>query len=99
MDLPASDGWVQPNGNVLLAVYPTAEYPKGGVVEIDRHMQSAIELARSAFGQHGDTDVVLHGQNKLMGCDELSDVETLRCKLVLFWYQNLCIRLTKWQTK
>ena len=36
VDLPASDGWVQPNGNVLLAVYPNSEFPNGGVVEIDR---------------------------------------------------------------
>jgi hypothetical protein len=32
--VPASDGWVLPNGNVLLAVYPTAEYPGGGVIEV-----------------------------------------------------------------
>ena len=31
---PASDGWVLPNGNVLLALYPTADFPGGGVVEI-----------------------------------------------------------------
>ncbi len=36
VDLPASDGWVQPNGNVLLAVYPNQAFPNGGVVEIDR---------------------------------------------------------------
>ena len=36
VDLPASDGWVQPNGNVLLALYATPDFPNGGVVEIDR---------------------------------------------------------------
>jgi len=36
VDLPASDGWVLPTGNVLLAVYPTKKFPKGGVVEVDR---------------------------------------------------------------
>ena len=36
VDLPASDGWVLPTGNVLLAVYPTKEFPNGGVVEVDR---------------------------------------------------------------
>ena len=36
IDLPASDGWVLPSGNVLLAVYPCREYPKGGVAEIER---------------------------------------------------------------
>lgn len=36
IDLPASDGWVLPNGNVLLAVYPCQKYPRGGVAEIER---------------------------------------------------------------
>ena len=36
IDLPASDGWVLPNGNVLLALYKTKAFPNGGVVEIDR---------------------------------------------------------------
>jgi hypothetical protein len=36
IDLPASDGWVLPNGNVLLALYGTKGFPNGGVVEIDR---------------------------------------------------------------
>lgn len=34
-DKPASDGWVLANGNVLLALYPTPGFPKGGVVEVD----------------------------------------------------------------
>ncbi|NNC88281.1 MAG: hypothetical protein HKN82_07465 [Akkermansiaceae bacterium] len=35
-DMPASDGWVLPNGNVLLALYGTKEFPHGGVVEVER---------------------------------------------------------------
>lgn len=35
VDLPASDGWVLANGNVLLALYPTEGFPNGGVVEIN----------------------------------------------------------------
>ena len=35
-NLPSSDGQVLENGNILLAVYPTKGYPKGGIVEIDR---------------------------------------------------------------
>lgn len=42
VDLPASDGWVLANGNVLLAVYPCKEYPKGGVAEIDRKTKKAL---------------------------------------------------------
>jgi hypothetical protein len=33
--MPASDGWVLPNGHVLLALYPTPQFPGGGVVEVD----------------------------------------------------------------
>jgi outer membrane protein assembly factor BamB len=33
--MPASDGWVLPNGNVLLALYGTREFPNGGVMEVD----------------------------------------------------------------
>ena len=42
VDLPASDGWVLPSGNVLLAVYPNAEFPKGGVVEVDRDTKEYV---------------------------------------------------------
>jgi len=41
-DKPASDGWVLPNGNVLLALYPTAGFPKGGVVEVERASKKAV---------------------------------------------------------
>jgi hypothetical protein len=36
VDLPSSDGWVLDNANVLLALYPTPDFPNGGVVEVDR---------------------------------------------------------------
>lgn len=42
LDLPASDGWVLANGNVLLAVYPCKEYPNGGVVEVERASKKVV---------------------------------------------------------
>ena len=42
VDRPASDGWVQANGNVLLALYGTKEFPTGGVVEIDRDTKEIL---------------------------------------------------------
>lgn len=41
-DAPASDGWVLPNGNVLLALYPTKGFPGGGVVEVDRETKKIV---------------------------------------------------------
>lgn len=41
-DKPASDGWVLSNGNVLLALYPTPGFPKGGVVEVDRATKKTV---------------------------------------------------------
>ena len=41
-DKPASDGWVLANGNVLLALYPTPGFPKGGVVEVDRATKKTV---------------------------------------------------------
>ena len=41
-DKPASDGWVLANGNVLLALYPSPGFPKGGVVEVDRTTNKAV---------------------------------------------------------
>jgi len=45
---PASDGWVLPSGNVLLALYGTKDFPHGGVVEIDRKTK---KIAWSYKGQ------------------------------------------------
>ncbi len=41
-DMPGSDGWVLPNGNVLLAVYPTEGFPNGGVVEVNRKSNEIV---------------------------------------------------------
>ena len=41
-DMPASDGFVLPNGNVLLALYPTKRFPNGGVVEVDRKTNEIV---------------------------------------------------------
>jgi hypothetical protein len=41
-DMPASDGWVLDNGNVLLALYPTERFPKGGVVVVDRKTRKTV---------------------------------------------------------
>lgn len=54
-DFPASDGWVLPNGNVLLALYATDNYPNGGVVEIDRDTH---EIVFSYQGQQKETSTV-----------------------------------------
>ncbi|MGK0187213.1 MAG: outer membrane protein assembly factor BamB [Verrucomicrobiales bacterium] len=41
-ELPASDGWVLENGNVVIAVYPCKDYPNGGVVEVERDSKKVI---------------------------------------------------------
>ena len=41
-DKPASDGWVLPNGNVLLALYGTKGFPNGGVVEVERETKKIV---------------------------------------------------------
>ena len=41
-EMPASDGWVLPGGNVLLALYPTEGFPGGGVVEVERESKKII---------------------------------------------------------
>ena len=45
-DMPASDGWVLPNGNVLLALYGTKDFPNGGVVEVDRKTKKIVWFYR-----------------------------------------------------
>ncbi len=42
MDLPASDGWVLSNGNVVLALYACEGFPNGGAVEIERETKEII---------------------------------------------------------
>lgn len=41
-DKPASDGWVLPNGNVLLALYGCPGFPNGGVVEVERKSKKIV---------------------------------------------------------
>ena len=41
-DMPASDGWVLPNGNVLLALYGTKGFPNGGVAEVNRKTKEIV---------------------------------------------------------
>lgn len=42
LEMPASDGWVLPNGNVLVALYGTKESPHGGVVEVERETKKIV---------------------------------------------------------
>ena len=42
VDYPSSDGWVLPDGKVLLAVYPMDTFPKGGVVLIERETKREL---------------------------------------------------------
>lgn len=56
-DMPASDGWVLPNGNVLLALYGTKGFPNGGVVEVER------ETKKIVFQYKGQLNVC-HGRTR-----------------------------------
>lgn len=55
VDLPASDGWVLPGGNVLLALYGTKGFPNGGVVEVDRKTKKIVFEYK---GQQKETSTV-----------------------------------------
>ena len=55
VNLPASDGWVLPGGNVLLALYRTKGFPNGGVVEIDRKTKKIVFEYK---GQQKETSTV-----------------------------------------
>lgn len=54
-DMPASDGWVLPNGNVLLALYRTKGFPNGGVVEVERKTKKIVFQYK---GQQQETSTV-----------------------------------------
>ena len=54
-DMPASDGWVLPNGNVLLALYGTKGFPNGGVAEVNRKTK---EIVWSYKGQQKEISTV-----------------------------------------
>lgn len=55
-DMPASDGWVLPNGNVLLALYGTKDFPNGGAVEVERESK---KIVFKYVGQQKETSTVL----------------------------------------
>ena len=59
-DMPASDGWVLPNGNVLLALYGTKDYPNGGVVEVER---ATKKIVFSYKGQQKEISTVQQLEN------------------------------------
>ncbi len=64
VDLPASDGWVLPNGNVLLALTPTEQHPGGGVVVVDRESKRIVFEYK---GQQKETSsVVPVGDDKFL---------------------------------
>jgi hypothetical protein len=54
-DMPASDGWVLPNGNVLLALYGTKGFPNGGIVEVERDTKKIVFQYK---GQQKETSTV-----------------------------------------
>ncbi len=54
-DMPASDGWVLPNGNVLLALYGTRGFPNGGVLEVERETKKIVFQYK---GQQKETSTV-----------------------------------------
>lgn len=53
---PASDGWVLDNGNVLLALYPSADFPKGGVIEVDPKSNTVLFKYQ---GQQGEISTAI----------------------------------------
>ncbi|MCH2366495.1 MAG: hypothetical protein MK554_04645, partial [Planctomycetes bacterium] len=55
VNLPSSDGWVLPSGNVLLALYRMRGFPNGGVVEIDRKTKKIVFQYK---GQQKETSTV-----------------------------------------
>lgn len=67
-DKPASDGWILANGNVLLALYPTQGFPKGGVVEVERATKKVV------FAYQGQ-------QNEISTALQLSDDRFLVAEL------------------
>lgn len=42
LEMAASDGWVLPNGNVLLALYGSKTFPQGGIVEVERESKRIV---------------------------------------------------------
>ena len=46
------DGWVLPNGNVLLALSPSKKYPGGAVVEVTRDNKVVFEFKGTQSRKH-----------------------------------------------
>ena len=63
--MPASDGWVLENGNVLLALYPTKGYPHGGVIEVNRKTNKVV-FSYQGTQQEISTAVKLDNGNYLL---------------------------------
>lgn len=42
LNMPASDGSVLANGNILLALYKTKDYPNGGAIEVERESKKIV---------------------------------------------------------
>lgn len=55
-NMPASDGWVLDNGNVLLALYGTKDFPKGGAVEVERDTKKIVFQYK---GQQNETSTAI----------------------------------------
>ena len=51
---PTRDGWMLPNGNLLLVITKSADYPGGGVVEINREGKTFFEYR----GTQSEVDTV-----------------------------------------
>lgn len=56
LDVPASDGWVLPSGNILLALYGTEDFPNGGILEVDRDTKKVVFQYQ---GQQSETSTVV----------------------------------------
>ena len=55
LDMPSSDGWVLPNGNILLALYAMKGFPNGGIVEVERETKKIVFRYQ---GQQKETSTV-----------------------------------------
>lgn len=69
-DMPASDGWVLPSGNVLLALYKTKGFPNGGVIEVNR---ATNEIVWEYKGQQKEVSTVVPLKDNTYLVSELGD--------------------------
>ena len=61
-ELPASDGWVLENGNVLIAVYPCKQFPNGGVVEVERESKKRVFSYQGQQKEISTVQKLKHGE-------------------------------------